>query len=209
MRLRNVKNAKEIVGLSEFVIKNPIIYKKKFKNLFKNNNDIHIEIGIGKGKFIYEMAKKYPNINFIGIEKYESIIIRAIEKINKEPLPNLKLIVMDAKNLNEVFEHEISCIYLNFSDPWPKNRHEKRRLTSNEFLKIYENIFKDKKTIIQKTDNIILFASSIKSFNNYGYKIDDITLDLANYNIPNIETEYEVKFKNLGYKINYIKVSKE
>lgn len=209
MRLRNVKNANKIINDCPYVIKNPKSIRGKFQTIFENNNEIHLEIGMGKGKFIYEMAKTYPEINFIGVEKYESVQVRAVQKIMENPLPNLRLINVDAKELNEIFDHEISCIYLNFSDPWPKNRHERRRLTSEDFLRIYDGLFKDKKTIIQKTDNIILFASSLKSLNNYGYHFDTVSLDLENSEIPNIETEYEQKFKNKGFKINYLKATKK
>jgi tRNA (guanine-N7-)-methyltransferase len=164
---------------------------------------------MGKGKFLYEMAQNSPDINYIGIEKYESVLVRAVEKINLNPLENLRVMCVDAKSLGEIFDHEISCIYLNFSDPWPKNRHANRRLTSKIFLDIYENLFKDKKTIIQKTDNITLFASSIKNLNNYGYYFEEVSMDLENTNIPNIETEYENKFKNKGFKINYVKAIKK
>lgn len=208
LRLRNVKNAKEILKTCEYVVKEPQEFKGNWENIFGNANPIHIEIGMGKGKFLYEMAKKYPNINFIGIEKYESVLVRAIEKMNMEPLFNLRFLCIDAKDLESVFEREISCIYLNFSDPWPKNRHKNRRLTSEIFLNIYENLFVAEKTIIQKTDNLILFASSLKSLNNYGYKFEDVSLDFANTDIPNIETEYEMKFKSQGIKINYLKASK-
>ena len=190
------------------VIKNPEKFKKNFKSIFHNSNEIHIEIGTGKGKFIYEMALKYPSINFIGIEKYASILVRALEKC-ENPLPNLRFLCIDAKNLEEIFDHEISCIYLNFSDPWPKNRHAKRRLTSPLFLDIYENLFVDTKKIIQKTDNLILFASSLKNLNNAGYKFEDISLDLASTDIENIETEYEQKFKKQGIKINYLNAIKK
>lgn len=214
MRLRNVKNAKQIIEDCEYVIKNPQELKGKYENLFGNGNPIHIEIGMGKGQFLCEMAKNNPNINFIGIEKYESVLVRAVEKVNREPLPNLRLMCMDALGLIDVFNHEISCIYLNFSDPWPKNRHAKRRLTSPIFLDIYENIFASEllggeKRIIQKTDNVILFASSLKNLNNYGYKFEEVSLDLANTDIPNVETEYERKFKSQGIKINYLKASKK
>lgn len=208
LRLRNVKNAKEIIENSKYVIKDPQTLKGKFQSIFHNNHPIHIEIGMGKGKFIYEMARQNPKINFIGIEKYESVLVRAVEKI-EEMLPNLKLLCIDAKNLVDVFDHEISCIYLNFSDPWPKNRHARRRLTSPIFLNIYENLFVSEKRIIQKTDNLILFASSLKNLNNYGYQFEEISLDLASTDIPNVETEYEMKFKKEGIKINYLKVSKK
>lgn len=209
MRLRNVKNAKQILENCEYVIKNPKELKGNFKSLFGNDNEIHIEIGMGKGQFIYEMARLYPDINFIGIEKYESVLVRAVEKVNAEPLPNLRLICTDAMNLQDLFDHEITCIYLNFSDPWPKNRHAKRRLTSPIFLDIYEHVFVNEKRIIQKTDNIILFASSLKNLNNCDYIFEEVSLDLASTNIPNVETEYEQKFKSQGIKINYLNAYKK
>lgn len=209
MRLRNVKNADVIIASCPYVIQNPKEYKGHFQEIFENNKEIHLEIGMGKGRFLYNMAKTHPDINFIGVEKYESVLVRAVQKIMENPLPNLRLINVDAKELNEIFDHEISCIYLNFSDPWPKNRHAMRRLTSEIFLDIYESLFKEKKAIIQKTDNIVLFASSLKSLNNYGYYFEEVSLDLENSEIPNIETEYEQKFKNKGFKINYIKATKK
>lgn len=209
MRLRNVKNADAILASCNLVIKNPKEYKGRFQTIFENENEIHIEIGMGKGQFIYNMAKAHPNINFIGIEKYASVQVRAVQKVMEEPLANLRFLNIDAKELSEIFDHEISCIYLNFSDPWPKNRHANRRLTSKLFLDIYETLFKEKKTIIQKTDNLILFASSLKSLNNNGYYFEEISLDLENSDIPNIETEYEQKFKKQGYKINYLKATKK
>ena len=172
-----------------------------------NKNDLEIEIGCGKGNFIINKAKLNPNINYIGIEKYDSVLFRALEKIN-EDIPNLKFIRMDANEINEVFDKEVSKIYLNFSDPWPKERHEKRRLSSSEFLSKYDNLFKKDKEIIMKTDNRKLFEYSIKSFVDYGYKIDEISLDLHSDNIPNIETEYEEKFSKLGQVIYMISVKK-
>lgn len=209
MRLRNVKNAKLILDESPYVIKNPQDYKGKFNELFKNSNDIRLEIGCGKGQFIINMAKKYKDINFIGLEKYESVLVRAVQKADLEDIPNLKFICMDAKNLNEVFDHEIDILHLNFSDPWPKNRHSDRRLTSHIFLNIYDNIFKNDKKIIQKTDNIILFASSIESLSTYGYELVKVSLDLHNTDIDNVQTEYEEKFSKLGYKINYLEAIKK
>jgi len=163
VRLRNVKGKEEIIASSEYIVKNPSEYKGKWKSLFDNNNDIYIEIGMGKGKFIIENAIKYPNINFIGIEKYDSVMVRAIEKLSDKKLDNLKLIVFDAGKIDEVFDKEIRRIYLNFSDPWPKKRHAHRRLTSLVFLKLYDKVFVDNKEIIMKTDNKGLFAYSIKS----------------------------------------------
>lgn len=215
MRLRNVKNAKEIIASCEYVVKwERESLKGNWENIFGNPNPIHLEIGMGKGKFLYEMAKLHPEINFIGIEKYESVLVRAVEKIIEEPIPNLRLICGNAEALNYIFNHEISCIYLNFSDPWPKTRHARRRLTSPEFLDIYEDVFASRKLggekrIIQKTDNVILFASSLKNLNNHGYFFEEVSLDLANTTIPNVETEYEQKFKSQGVKINYLNAVKK
>lgn len=209
MRLRNVKNAKEIVNNSNYVINNPEEYIGNYKKIFNNNNPINIEIGMGKGNFIIGMAEKYPNINFIGIEKYESVMVRAIEKLNNIDLPNLKLIRMDAKDIDKVFNKEIDTIYLNFSDPWPKTRHAKRRLTSPYFLELYDKIFIFTPNIIQKTDNILLFASSIETLSNYGYTFDKVSLDLKNTDIDNVTTEYEEKFMNMGVKINYLNAYKK
>ena len=209
MRLRNVKNAKEIVNNSNYVINNPEEYIGNYKKRFNNNNPINIEIGMGKGNFIIGMAEKYPNINFIGIEKYESVMVRAIEKLNNIDLPNLKLIRMDAKDIDKVFNKEIDTIYLNFSDPWPKTRHAKRRLTSPYFLELYDKIFISTPHIIQKTDNILLFASSIETLSNYGYTFDKVSLDLKNTDIDNVTTEYEEKFMNMGVKINYLNAYKK
>lgn len=208
MRLRNVKNAKNIVDNSKYVINNPEEYKGKYQTLFNNHNPINIEIGMGKGDFIIGMAKKYPNINFIGIEKYESVMVRAIEKLENIDLPNLLLIRMDAIEIDKVFNKEINTIYLNFSDPWPKKRHAKRRLTSEIFLKLYDEIFISTPHIIQKTDNIGLFASSLVSLSKYGYTLEEVSLDLKNESIDNVVTEYENKFMNLGTNINYLNAKK-
>lgn len=210
MRLRNVKNAKEIVDGSKYVIHNPYDYKGNFdKEIFGNDNPIRLEIGMGKGNFLIDMAKKNPDINFVGVERYESVICRALEKLENENLNNLKVMCIDANQLNEVFDKEIDIIYLNFSDPWPKKRHAKRRLTSSAFLEIYDDIFKGDKVIIQKTDNVGLFESSIISLSNYGYVIEDISLDLENKEIDNSLTEYEVKFMEQGIKINYLVARKK
>ena len=210
MRLRNVKNAKEIVGNSDYVVHEPQKYIGKFNSdIFKNNNPIHLEIGMGKGNFIIDKAIKNPNINFIGVEMYESVMCRALEKLKDLDLPNLKLICMDAMGLEYVFDKEVSVIYLNFSDPWPKKRHAKRRLTSHVFLPIYDKIFKDVPTIIQKTDNVGLFESSIVSLSTYGYVIEEISLDLASTGMENSFTEYEAKFMSMGIRINYLKAVKK
>lgn len=209
MRLRNVKGAKEIIDNSSYIIKNPNDYRGNYQKIFENNNPIHIEIGMGKGDFIIENAKKYPNINFIGIEKFDSVIVRAVQKLENEEIPNLKLIKIDANEIDDVFDKEISVIYLNFSDPWPKARHAKRRLSSEIFLNKYDSVFIDKKRIIMKTDNRKLFEYSIKSFTDYGYKIEDISLNLYEDDIKNnIPTEYETRFHNRGCLIYKVDVSK-
>lgn len=210
MRLKHVKGAHEIIGCSSYVIHNPEIYRGRFQEFFGNNHDIHIEIGMGKGKFIIENAKRYPEINFIGIEKYDSVLVRAIQKLEEVDLPNLRFIRYDANDIEELFEKDVTALYLNFSDPWPKARHERRRLTSVDFLKKYDAIFCDKKTIIQKTDNRNLFEFSIKSFTDYGYHIDEMSLNLHEDTfIDNIETEYEEKFVSRGCIIYKVEVSKE
>lgn len=202
MRLKNVKGANDIIIKGLYYIDNPSIYKGKWNKLFNNNNPIYIELGMGKGDFIINNALKYPNINFIGIEKYDSVIVRAIQKSNELELNNLKLLRLDVINIDDVFDKEIDKIYLNFSDPWPKERHAKRRLTSNIFLDKYSKIFKNDYIIEMKTDNIDLFDYSIESLSNYGYDILYLTNDLHNENIDNIETEYEHKFSSKGVKIN-------
>lgn len=209
MRLRNVANAKEILKESNYYVIDPFSYLGHVDDLFLKKQPIHLEIGTGKGQFLIEMAKKYPEINFIGLEKYESVLVRAIQKCEEENLENIKFMCFDAKRINEVFNHEIETLYLNFSDPWPKNRHAPRRLTSSIFLDFYETIFKSDKLIIQKTDNITLFASSLVSMSQQGYVFESISLDLQNTDIPNIETEYEHKFSELGYKINYLRARKK
>jgi len=208
MRLRNVRGASEIIENSLYVIKNYEDYKGRYNLIFSNNNPIHIEIGMGKGDFIINMAKKYPNINFIGIEKFDSVLVRAIEKVD-EDIPNLRFIRMDATDIENVFYKEIDTIYLNFSDPWPKNRHEHRRLTSEKFLKRYDSLFSNDKKIIMKTDNRKLFEFSITSFTDYNYKIEEISLDLYNDDIKdNVPTEYERKFHDKGFPIYKISVKK-
>lgn len=209
MRLRNVKNAKAQIESSSYILLDPKEYCGKFKELFNNDNPIYIEIGMGKGQFIINNALRYSDINFIGIEKYDSVIVRAIQKIGNQEIPNLKLIRMDALQIHEIFNKEIDRIYLNFSDPWPKDRHEHRRLTSKQFLQKYDLIFKDTKNIVMKTDNRKLFEFSIKSFNDYGYKINDISLDLYNdEHVSNIPTEYEDRFVSRGQVIYMIDVHK-
>lgn len=204
MRLRNVKDALKIVNESKYTIIKPEQYKGNIKSVFGNDKPIKIEVGMGKGDFIVGMAKMYPDINFIGIEKYESVMVRAIQKLEDEDLPNLRLIRMDAAFIEDVFDHEVDTLFLNFSDPWPKTRHEKRRLTSDIFLAKYDAIFSGNPHITQKTDNIGLFGFSLSSLSKYGYTLEKVSLDLENEDMPNVTTEYEKKFMGLGTKINYL-----
>ena len=209
MRLKNVKNAKEIMLNGKYYIENSNEYKGRWSKLFDNNNPIYIEIGMGKGDFIIENALRYKDINFIGVEKFDSVIVRAIQKSNELELDNLKIVRIDANKLEEVFDKEIDTIYLNFSDPWPKDRHAKRRLTSSVFLNIYDKIFKDRNRIVMKTDNINLFNYSLESLSNYGYNIVYKTNNLDCLDKDNIMTEYEKRFYNLGVKINKLEAIKD
>ena len=208
MRLKNVKNASEIISKSSYVVLNPEDNKGKWNGVFKNNNPIDVEIGMGKGDFIINMAKKYPNVNFIGIEMFDSVIVRAVQKLDMKDISNLKLIRVDANEIESIFDKEINTIYLNFSDPWPKKRHAKRRLTSINYLKVYDKLFKGRPHIVQKTDNVDLFEYSLEQYKEYGYKINKISYDLHKEDIPNIITEYEERFSNMGIKIKYVDVSK-
>ncbi len=209
MRLKNIKGAAEKIQKGKYFIDNPKDYIGKWNTLFKNNNPIYIEIGIGKGNFIIKQALNNPNINYIGIEKYDSVILRAVEKTNELELSNLYLVRMDARLIEEILHKEVDLIYLNFSDPWPKDRHAKRRLTSREFLTRYDSIFKGNKKIIMKTDNIDLFEFSLNSLKEHGYNIDYISYDLHKDKENIITTEYEDKFTKMLIKINYLEASKE
>ncbi|MCK4552162.1 MAG: tRNA (guanosine(46)-N7)-methyltransferase TrmB [Tenericutes bacterium] len=210
MRLRNVKHAKELIENNpNIIIEEPKQYKGKWNGVFGNNNPIEVEIGCGKGKFIVEHARKNPNINYIGIDKFDSVIVRAIEKLLDEPLKNIRLIRVDAENIEEIFANKEICkIYLNFSDPWPKRRHAKKRLTSSRFLKRYSNILVYNGYIEFKSDNYSLFEFSMMSFNSSSnYKVENIIIDLYR-NLPetNVQTEFEMKFVNRGNRIFYQKV---
>ncbi len=204
MRTRNLKNKEEIIKNSNKFIDNPKDYKGRWKELFENDNPIYIEIGMGKGKFIREMAKKYPNINFIGIEKFDNILAKALKRMD-ENLDNLYITRLDAKDIEEVFKEEIERIYLNFSDPWPKVRHHKRRLTSKNLLKKYDSCFKGEKIINLRTDNSDLFAYSIETLSKEGYILTDVSLDLHKTKENIITTEYEDKFVSQNKPIYELK----
>lgn len=201
MRLRNVKNKEEILNNSKYLVKNPIDNKGRWNEIFGNSNPIYIEIGMGKGKFIIENAIKYPNINFIGIEKFDSVLAKSLPKI-PDGLTNLLIIRLDALNIDSIFDKEVDRIYLNFSDPWPKTRHHLRRLTSKVFLSKYDFIFKNECSIYQRTDNRDLYIYSLMSFSQYGYKLYDISFDLHSTTEEElITTEYEDKFSGNGMPI--------
>lgn len=204
MRLRNVKGAASALEASEYVIDAPKDYRGSWSSLFGNDNPIRIEVGMGKGKFIVEMAKRNPDINYIGIEMYSSVLVRAVQKLTEEEIPNLYFICMNAEELPLVFsEGEVDRIYLNFSDPWPKDRHAKRRLTSPQFMKRYDAVLKTDGIVEFKTDNIDLFRYSLESIPEAGWKIIQYTEDLHNSDMVegNVMTEYEEKFVKLGNNI--------
>ena len=207
MRLRNITGSREVIADSEFVVQEAILEDcpGTWHEIFGNSNPIHIEIGMGKGKFIHTMAKEHPHINYVGIEKYSSVLLRAIQKMQEDTLPNLKFIRMDAEDIAKVFaQGEVDRIYLNFSDPWPKDRHAKRRLPSGEFLARYDRILKKDGYLEFKTDNRQLFDFAVEQLEPAGWKAEVITFDLhGNETLMqgNVMTEYEEKFSSMGNPI--------
>ena len=205
MRLKNVPGAREAIAASDLVIKDVESLKGKWREFWGNDKEIHIEVGMGKGKFMMGMAKAHPDINYIGIEMYSSVLYRAVQKLELEPLDNLRYILLDAKDIANVFEKgEVDRIYLNFSDPWPKDRHAKRRLPSRQFLARFDQILKEGGVIEFKTDNKDLFAFAEEEVEPAGWKILEITYDLHNDEKMvegNIMTEYEEKFSSMGKPI--------
>lgn len=204
MRLRNVPGARETIIENQFSIQQPEQMKGKWAEVFQNDYPIHIEVGMGKGQFIIEMARRNPEVNYIGIEKYSSVLVRAVEKLEDFEQDNLRLIRMDAENIEEVFDKdEVDRIYLNFSDPWPKDRHAKRRLTSTRFLERYDNILTPEGRVMFKTDNKDLFDFSLEQVEEAGWILENHTYDLhhSEYNEGNVMTEYEEKFSAKGNPI--------
>lgn len=204
MRLRNVKGSRDVIATSEYVIKDETTRKGTWGTIFGNFNPVHIEIGMGKGQFITTLAQQNPDINYVGIEKYSSVLIRAIAKQEELQLPNLYFIRMEAEYIADVFAPgEVARIYLNFSDPWPKDRHAKRRLTSKEFLARYDQILAADGEVIFKTDNRELFDFSLEQVPEAGWKLENFTYDLhhSEYLEGNIMTEYETKFVTEGKPI--------
>lgn len=204
MRLRNKPWASEKIGqYPQYVVPNPEEYKGKWNEAFQNENPLHIEVGTGKGQFLLGMAKQNPHINYIGIELYESVIVSALDRLIEAELPNFKLLNVNAEELEKYFtKNDVERVYLNFSDPWPKKRHAKRRLTYKSFLQSYENILVDEGEIHFKTDNQGLFEFSLMSFSEYGLLLKFLSLDLHKSDFEgNIMTEYEEKFSQKGQRI--------
>ena len=205
MRLRNVPNAFEKLAASDNYIRDPQSYKGHWHEYFGNINPVHTEIGSGKGRFITDLAQQNPDINYIALEKYPSVLLKLIRKIPENGLKNLAVISLDAEKLEEVFENgEIEKLYLNFSDPWPKKKHIKRRLTSPNFLELYKRILTKGSVMEFKTDNRGLFDYSVNEIRKSGFMITKITYDLYSSDLlgGNTATEYEEKFHQLGTPIN-------
>lgn len=207
MRLRNVTGSREMIAGSQYVIPEEEMFELpgKWADIFENNNPIHVEIGMGKGQFIHTLAKRNPQINYVGVEKYSTVLLRAVQKMEQEGLPNLVFLRMDAEDVDKVFgEGEVDKIYLNFSDPWPKDRHAKRRLPSAAFLARYDKILKKDGRLEFKTDNRDLFDFAVEELEPAGWQADVITYDLhADEKLMegNVMTEYEEKFSSMGNPI--------
>ena len=211
MEYIKIKNADQIIRKSDYLVINPEKYKNKWSDVFGNKNPICIEIGMGRGDFIIDMAKAIPNMNFIGIEINESQMVNAVNNLQNKKIPNLKLICMDATYLDKVFGKEINTIYLTFPEPWPKKIDDRKRLTHPVYLKLYDKIFKKKKHIILKTDNKGYFARSLEYLSNYWYTFNRISMDLHHdeISIPNIMTNYEKQYYKEKRPIYYVDASFE
>ena len=205
MRLRNIKGSRENIQASKHVVQEYREQKGKWRELFGNDHPIHIEIGMGKGRFLMDMATLHPEINYVGIEKYSSVLLRGIQKQEELQLPNVMFIRMEAEYITEVFaKDEVDRIYLNFSDPWPKDRHAKRRLESREFLKRYNEILVPEGVVEFKTDNMDLFEFALEEVEPAGWKLRQWTKDLHHdpkMNAGNVMTEYEERFSSVGNPI--------
>lgn len=204
MRLRHIPGSEEEITVSPYVVRDPSEKKGRWKEVFGNDNPIEIEAGMGKGRFIMELASLHPEINYVGIERYPSVLLRGLQKREKLELNNIFFMCEDAKNLSEFFAPgEVQTIYLNFSDPWPKDRHEKRRLTSGDFMAVYDRILKPGGTVEFKTDNKGLFEYSLEAIPKAGWRIREYTYDLHHSHMGegNVMTEYEEKFSSKGNPI--------
>ncbi len=209
MRYNIVKNAGNILENSKILIKNPENYKGKWKEVFGNNNPICLELGMGRGSFIIEMAKTHPNINYIGLELDKSQTATAINNTRNQKISNLRMICADAKNIINYFGKEIDTIYLTFSEPWPKKQDERKRFTHESYLRLYDRIFKKNKHIILKTDNKILFSSALESLSAYWYTFDKVSLDLHKdeRKIENIMTDFEKQYFKEHRVVYYLDAS--
>ena len=206
MEYVKIKNADRIVKDCPYVVNNPKTYKGKWNQFFQNGNPICLELGMGRGDFIIEMTKKYPNINFIGLEAVDSQMVPAVQHLRNEKLANLKLICGDAMEIDQIFQKEIDTIYLTFCDPWPKKHDDKKRFTHINYLKKYDKVFKKQKHIILKTDNKGFFAYSLETLSNYWYTFKRVSLDLHHDEnpIPNVMTNYEKQYFKEGRPIYYV-----
>jgi tRNA (guanine-N7-)-methyltransferase len=206
MEYNKIKDANKIIIKSPYLVNNPSSFKNKWAKIFNNNHPIYLELGMGRGDFIINMAKKYPNINFIGLEINDSQMVTAVQKLKRLELNNLKLINLDARLIDECFGKEIDTIYLTFSEPWPKKQDEKKRFTHISYLKLYDKVFKKDKHIILKTDNKGLFAYSLESLSQYWYEFERVSLDLHHdeNKIDNIMTDFEKKYYEENRPIYYL-----
>ncbi len=209
MRYNVIKNANNIVNRSPYVVNTPTDYKNSWHQLFGNDNPIALELGMGRGDFIINMAMTYPDINFIGLELNDSQMVMAVNKLAKLELANLKLINADAHDIDKFFGKEIATIYLTFSEPWPKKQDERRRFTHESYLRLYDKIFKRDKHIILKTDNKGFFAYSLESLSQYWYTFECVSFDLHHdeRRIPNIMTDFEKKYYEEKRPIYYVDAS--
>ena len=210
MEYKKFKDADKIINRSDYMVAKPEDNKNKWTEVFGNNNPIHLELGMGRGDFIINMAKSNPRVNFIGLEISEDQLVKAVQKLNNQQLPNLKLICADARAIDTFFGREINTIYLTFSEPWPKAHDEKKRFTHESYLRLYDKIFKKDKHIIMKTDNKGLFQYSLQSLSQYWYVFDRVSLDLHNDENPiknNIMTDWEKKCVQDRKPIYYLDAS--
>ena len=209
MRYIEIKDADKIIYNSPYVVKNPSQNKNKWASVFGNNNPIYLELGMGRGEMLVKLAEKNPKINYIGLELYPSQMVSATKNLSSKNLKNIKLICADAANLLDFFGKEIDTIYLTFSEPWPKEQDKKRRFTHENYLKLYDRIFKKNKHIILKTDNKGLFAYSLETLSQYWYSFDRVSLDLHHDEkpIPNVMTDFETQYYKEGRPIYYVDAS--
>jgi len=204
MRLRHIRGSERAIAESPYVVQQPEQYRGRFHELFGNTHPIRIEVGMGKGKFIMELAERNPQLNFIGVERYSSVLLRALQKREEMDLPNVWFMCVDARELPGIFAPgEVENIYLNFYDPWPKERHARRRLTSPDFMKVYDQILEKNGRVEFKTDNQELFSYSLEAIPEAGWKIDGFTRDLHHSDMAegNVMTEYETRFSSMGNPI--------